>query len=445
MNHPEVSRSISKLPGVYRDPSRVIRDSSNLLKSTTGRHLKAEASSFVQNDGTSTRSLVLNGTISMNYRGNTYHIPVDIYLPPNYPIQPPIAFVRPVSTMMIKEGHRHVAADGMVYMPYLHSWRSHSHNLVDMCHNMSNIFGRDPPVFAKPAAPAPAPTPPSYNSVFSSFTPAARTPAPSPAPAPASSTFSNVMNKFSTVTGGGFMGYDKASTDTQSAEEKLAAEAKAANEAVEIARRADEKEAQEEKLKMELKMRLTHKIADILQSYKDLAELQMKHDLQDKALLDKARDFVQKASPSQPEIGDDENIEVVNTIDSNKAVMGQIAYLTQRKEELEGHHIELDQGIETLEAFIDAAKEEQKTKKEVSVDHLAVPSDIHSAQMLVLSAENQAINDALYFLDKALEKSEISLEDHLKAVRKLTKKQFLVRAHLLKIGQVKASERMSTM
>jgi len=241
------------------------------------------------------------------------------------------------------------------------------------------------------------------------------------------------------------MGYDKASTDTQSAEEKLAAEAKAANEAVEIARRADEKEAQEEKLKMELKMRLTHKIADILQSYKDLAELQMKHDLQDKALLDKARDFVQKASPSQPEIGDDENIEVVNTIDSNKAVMGQIAYLTQRKEELEGHHIELDQGIETLEAFIDAAKEEQKTKKEVSVDHLAVPSDIHSAQMLVLSAENQAINDALYFLDKALEKSEISLEDHLKAVRKLTKKQFLVRAHLLKIGQVKASERMSTM
>ena len=59
--------------------------------------------------------------------------------------------------------------------------------------------------------------------------------------------------------------------------------------------------------------------------------------------------------------------------------------------------------IETLEAFIDAAKEEQKTKKEVSVDHLAVPSDIHSAQMLVLSAENQALNDALYVLQNLKE------------------------------------------
>ena len=60
--------------------------------------------------------------------------------------------------------------------------------------------------------------------------------------------------------------------------------------------------------------------------------------------------------------------------------------------------------------------------------------------MLILSADNAAINDALYFLDKALPDSRISLLDHLIAVRKLTKTQFLARAHLLKIGQVKASE-----
>jgi ESCRT-I complex subunit TSG101 len=60
--------------------------------------------------------------------------------------------------------------------------------------------------------------------------------------------------------------------------------------------------------------------------------------------------------------------------------------------------------------------------------------------MLNLSAENQSINDALYFLDKALADHNFPLDDHLRAVRKLTKKQFLVKAHLLKIGQVKASE-----
>ena len=105
-----------------------------------------------------------------------------------------------------------------------------------------------------------------------------------------------------------------------------------------------------------------------------------------------------------------------------------------------GGHKELDKGIQKLTAFVKSAEEEKSSKKEVSVDELAVPGDIHSAQMLILSAENAAINDALYFLDKALADSRISLHDHLIAVRKLTKTQFLARAHLLKIGQVKASE-----
>ena len=60
--------------------------------------------------------------------------------------------------------------------------------------------------------------------------------------------------------------------------------------------------------------------------------------------------------------------------------------------------------------------------------------------MLILSAENAALNDVLYFLDKALEEDRLSLDVHLLQYRKLTKRQFLVRAHLLKIAQVKASE-----
>ena len=416
----EVSRCIQSLAGAFRDPSRVSRDASSLLNSLAGRHLHPEASSFVENDGNNVRSLSLKGTITMVYRGATYNVPIDLHLPPAYPVRPPVIYVRPVSTMMIKEGHRHVAADGMVYMPYLHSWRPHSHTLIDACQNMSSIFGNEPPVFAKPAGyrnPAPAaatarPTPPRYEDI------AARSPAPAPAPAPApvAGGFSDIFAKFSTSAFGNSSSTTTTGNNTISAEERIAAEAAEANKVVEIARAADAKEEQEKRLTLEARNRLTEKSRDILNTYRNVAGEDISDCVKDQLLLDKAKAFV----------SDGEN--------------GQIAYLTKRKEALEVYHKELDKGIQKLTAFVKSAEEEKSSKKEVSVDELAVPGDIHSAQMLVLSAENAAINDALYFLDKALADSRISLHDHLIAVRKLTKTQFLARAHLLKIGQVKASE-----
>jgi len=204
--------------------------------------------------------------------------------------------------------------------------------------------------------------------------------------------------------------------NTMSAEERMAAEAAEANTAVEIVRAAEAKEEQEIRLTQEARNRLTEKSRDILNTYRNAAGEDISDCVKDQLLLDKAKAFVR----------DEEN--------------GQIVYLTKRKEELEVYHKELDKGIQKLTAFVKSAEEEKSSKKEVSVDELAIPSDIHSAQMLILSAENAAINDALYFLDKALADSRISLHVHLIAVRKLTKTQFLVKAHLLKIGQVKASE-----
>ena len=74
-------------------------------------------------------------------------------------------------------------------------------------------------------------------------------------------------------------------------------------------------------------------------------------------------------------------------------------------------------------------------------DMIALPDNIHSQQMLQLSAENQAISDLMYFLDRALVKGTLPLDLHLKQIRKLAKKQFLVRAHLLKVGQVVTQEK----
>jgi len=206
--------------------------------------------------------------------------------------------------------------------------------------------------------------------------------------------------------------------NTMSAEERMAVEAAEANTALETARTADAIEEQETRMTQEARNRLVEKSRDILNTYRNAVGNDISECVKDRLLLDKAKAFVR----------DEEN--------------GQIVYLTKRKEELEVYHKELDKGIQKLTAFVKSAEEEKSSKKEVNVpvDELAVPGDIHSAQMLILSAENAANNDALYFLDNALANHRISLHDHLIAVRKLTKTQFLVKAHLLKIGQVKASE-----
>mmetsp|Transcript_19717 Transcript_19717/g.24866 ORF Transcript_19717/g.24866 Transcript_19717/m.24866 type:complete len:397 (-) Transcript_19717:211-1401(-) len=381
-NYQTVSRLLQRLSGVYRDPSRVINDSTSLLNSDAGRHLRPDISDLLLNDGTSMRSLRLHGTIQMMYRGASYHIPIDLHLPPNYGVRPPMIFVRPVPSMMIKQGHKHVGSDGMVYMPYLHSWRPRSHNLIDTVTSMARLFGEDPPVFSRPAgsvAAAPAPTPPpppQYHHV----------------------------------------------TEEQERIRRMEMEANEANEAVRIAREAEAREVEDNRLAAESKQRLRDKAKFMLDSYSESSKREIAGHLEDQILLGKSASFVTGAKGAGISTG------------------GQMEYFTKRKEELEKHHSDMDESIQKLEDYIKEVEQSKKTTDQIDVDELAMPADIHSAQMLILSAENAAIHDALYFLDKGLSDNKISMDVHLKTVRRLARRQFLIKAHLLKIGQVKASE-----
>lgn len=384
-NRQQVSRLIQRLAGVYREPSRVLDDATYLLNSTAGQHLRPDIHDLLLNDGTSMRCIRLSGTIQMIYRGNAYHIPIDLHFPPNYAVRPPIVYVRPVASMMIKQGHKHVGSDGMVYMPYLHSWNPRSHNLVDAVTAMSRIFGQESPVFARPAG---APAPP---------------PVPRPRPPPPQ--------------------YHEV-TSEQERLRQLEREAQEANEAVRIVREAEKEEEKAIRLLSETKQKLNDKSKVILGNYANSARKEIIGHLEDQILLEKSASFVKgKVRGAGVTSGG-----------------GQLAYLTKRKEELLEYHSEVDTSIEKLEAFIQEAEKSKKSTKEMDVDELAVPADIHSAQMLVLSAENYAIHDALYYLDKGLSDNKISLDVHLMAVRRLARRQFLIKAHLLKIGQVKASE-----
>mmetsp|Transcript_29649 Transcript_29649/g.43155 ORF Transcript_29649/g.43155 Transcript_29649/m.43155 type:complete len:426 (+) Transcript_29649:62-1339(+) len=380
-----VSNLLHRLGGVYRDPSRVNKDASNLLRSPAGAHLRPSTAPLIQNDGSSTPPVLLfSGTVAMNFRGNTYNIPVDIYLPPAYPLKPPVCFVRPVAGMMIKERHRHVAGDGMVYCPYLHGWRPHNHELNGLVAELSRIFGESPPVFAKPASPPPMAT-----------ASAAATPVNGHPPR-----YDDIVARQQQAAA------EAARAEAARLEERRRTAAASEAARVEAAKRASLRE--QERLVSETRIMVTSKLEHSLHEMFREARKSISSDMRDQSNLERG----------------------------SRAIEAQRSTLQNLKPHLESVHETIDESITEIQSFVDHLS--SSSAQEVDADDLATPGDIHSAQMLELSAKNASIDDCLFFLDKKLAKGDLGLDVHLKRVRRLAKKQFLVRAHLMKIGQLKA-------
>ncbi|XP_068250029.1 tumor susceptibility gene 101 protein isoform X5 [Palaemon carinicauda] len=113
--------------------------------------------------GTSRYLLCLEGTIPVTYKGAVYNIPVCIWLLDNHPLSSPMVYVKPTPDMLIKAS-RHVDQNGKVYLPYLHEWNPSSSDLPGLIQIMIMTFSEMPPVYSKPktAQPgtgAPYPTP----------------------------------------------------------------------------------------------------------------------------------------------------------------------------------------------------------------------------------------------------------------------------------------------
>jgi len=411
--HNLLSRNLS---GVYRDPQRILRDVETLLNSPLGRHLRPTTQPLTSNDGSVTPSvLMLHGTLPMTYRNVTYNIPIDLYLPPPYPQRPPTVYVRPVSNMAIKENHRHVGMDGRVYMPYLHEWGAQTHDLRELSVWMSSLFGSEPPCYAKP----------------SNVTVASSSYLRPPAYAQATQSITNSYNPYTTSSIGSNNISKQAEEQERIQQEQLEKEIAEANLAAKIAR---EESLKEKQLKAE-QSRLQHEHEQQLSSMRAMATSKVQYELQ--AVFRDAKDDLRVALRNQ-KLLDCGKEEILHLLKEGE----------ERKEELMVLNNEMDGAVKRLEEWLDAAEKHQQQEDEngkndsssqlSKVDLIALPTDTHSSQMLQLAAENAAIDDCIYFLDQSMARGNIPLDVFLKEVRKLSKRQFMVKAHLIKISQVKA-------
>lgn len=414
-----LSSLLNRLGGLYRDPNRVDRDSSSLLKSSVGKHLAPTIASLVENNGDTSNTLCLKGTISIHFRGNEYQQLMDIYLPPGYPVRPPMCFVRlAVPTMYLKENHAHVGSDGQVYLPYLHEWRPHSHSLIELVVAMSSVFSADPPVFTRNTpAPLPPPSRPPPSSSYNAYTPAA------------AAVFTSSYNNGSSNTnnsagisidddsfGGDNIGQSErdavAQVQEQIALEESKQEAEALAEKRRTAAKADQQRAAQEEWDAKnfssTKEKVRRKIYAHLIAQSRTVQQSIQTDMMDQKRL---------------------------TL-SEERLSTQMNILQDTKKHLEEQHLVVDKALLDITTFLKEQKKETK-EEEVSVDDMVRPISAVDAQMLQLSVDSASYTDVLYFLDMALHNHAIPLTVHLKEVRNLAKKQFMARAQLLKISQLR--------
>lgn len=136
---------LKQLPREYQNQPRLRHDVATLLK--TCSTLQPQVASFSAG-GRCATFFYLSGVLPIAYDGSTYNIPVTIYFDPPYPTVAPRCFVTPTSGMAFKQGHQYVDSGGMVYVPALSNWNQRASSLYDLVASMTRVFSESPPVYA---------------------------------------------------------------------------------------------------------------------------------------------------------------------------------------------------------------------------------------------------------------------------------------------------------
>uniref|UniRef100_A0A914UGN8 UEV domain-containing protein n=1 Tax=Plectus sambesii TaxID=2011161 RepID=A0A914UGN8_9BILA len=150
MSDSAVSSALQAAGAKYFDAAK--RDIVATLQSFRDLHPGTEMFEFP--DRVRRQAFRLQGTLPVLYKGNTYNIPVALYLWDTHPYFAPICYVRPTPDMMVKASPS-VDQTGKVYLPYLSEWRHPGYDLSGLLQVMTITFQESCPVFARTSGTTP--------------------------------------------------------------------------------------------------------------------------------------------------------------------------------------------------------------------------------------------------------------------------------------------------
>ncbi|XP_077177692.1 tumor susceptibility gene 101 protein [Paroedura picta] len=375
---------LKKMLGKYKYRDLTVQETVSVI--TQYKDLKPVMDGYVFNDGSSRELMSLTGTIPVIYRGNTYNIPICLWLLDTYPFNPPICFVKPTSSMTIKTG-KHVDANGKIYLPYLHEWKHPQSDLISLIQVMIVVFGEEPPVFSRPTISASYPPyqatgPP--NTSYMPGMPSGMSPYP-PGPPPNSS---------------GYPGYPypppsgpfPATTSTQHYPSQPPVTTMGPSRDGTIG---------EDTIR-----------ASLISAVSDKLRWRMKEE------MDRAQAELNALKRTEEDLkkGHQKLEEMVTRLDQEVTEVDKNIDLLKKKDE------ELSSALEKMES----------QSENNDIDEVIVPTAPLYKQILNLYAEENAIEDTIFYLGEALRRGVIDLDIFLKHVRLLSRKQFQLRALMQK-------------
>jgi len=399
-----VQSLIWNLGYVYKDD--VERKCAELIAHTSIN--KARTEMYTHTNGVKQKLLNISGLLPITYNSATYNIPVCVWIPYQFPDRPPMCYVVPTSNMEIKSHHKHVNKEGFVFHRYLSSWSRYQSSLISLLPNLQSVFGQEPPVFAKQAQPA---KPPSYHNAFNAYNrsmnqaqPGARglaygqpvdkaRPAyvkPPSYPAPQGSPQPGAASAYVKPPPPSYNDVSKVSPRPPTYDQVNPGTAKSE---LSSKNSASKKDILTQEVRKKLKLEVTKFHTGWVKEVNELQRLQTD--------LEKSKREIEK---------------------EQNGIERETSDLKKLKTELETANL-------SLQSWLDANKDSPPLDLLKTVE----PKDVWTKQLIKAVAQDSAIDDTLYCLDRALGEDAIVFKNYLKQVRKLTREQFFKRALAQKI------------
>eukprot|EP01025_Chloroclados_australasicus_P039643 TRINITY_DN41141_c0_g1_i1.p1 TRINITY_DN41141_c0_g1~~TRINITY_DN41141_c0_g1_i1.p1 ORF type:complete len:458 (-),score=44.32 TRINITY_DN41141_c0_g1_i1:461-1834(-) len=365
--------------------------------------LGVQESPYTYNDGTTFQLIKIKGTLPMYYMSKKFNIPIEMYLPVNYPVAAPIVYVVPTSDMVIKQGHSVVDANGLVNTQFMRNWSRQRSDLLGLCQDMSICFGQEPPVYAKPP----------------NFQPQQQHPPPPPPGArqgyPYPYTNQGPPRPFGGPPVGQGPGYGHGYPPP-------------------VGHPQNGPHTQQYPGQQTVHQPPAQQPPDLDKQFRQLAEASLSKRLQEtiQLRLESNRDEMIKLCEKQSllESRSKEIAEGLNTYQQEKEGLESSVNI------MSGLVGQLDAWLqihEPRQASLNMGKSEED---QIDPDVAIVAVDATSQQALNCQSKDMAIEDCLLALDKGLQKGIIDINSYLKQVRVLSRKQFFSRALAIKVANV---------
>lgn len=380
----------------YRSSDQAKRDIMGALHHYPGLKPKMEKYNF--NDGRSKDLICLEGTIPVPYRGSMYNIPVGIWLVETHPAHAPMCYVRPTADMQIKVS-RNVDNNGKIYLPYLHEWDGNNSDILSLIQMCIITFGEQPPVFAR-AQPPPAPAPPVLNQAY-------------PPPYPTQN-----------ASFGGFPGYPAQAqaggyppVPTPAYPNPQPPQPPNPTQAYPPAYPNPVNPTQQSSLQNSGTITQDHLLMSLRSAVEDMVRRKLREE------------YAMK------------NVEIQSLTKIRDELQGGQAKLKQALQALDQETLNMEASIRELnqentkmqETLVQAERMKEATDMKPE-DAIITPTPLHR-QLLNAHAEEAAVHEAIYYLGEALKHEVIDCDVFLKQVRKMARKQFFLKATMIKCRQ----------